>query len=65
MRGRAQLSEADVANIKRRLADGQSVSSIAKLKSAPYSTVYYIKTNRTWRHVEAAARVDDGNKFSR
>ncbi len=58
--GAARLTEADVADIKRRLADGQSAGSIAKLKSLSYSSVYYIKSNRIWRHVEAAARVEDG-----
>jgi len=60
MLGRARLTEADAADIKRRLADGQSVSSIAKLKSVSYNSVLAIKSNRCWRHVEAAARVDDG-----
>ncbi len=55
----ARLTEANVADIKRRLADGQSAASIATLKSVSYGSVLAIKSNRSWRHVEAAARVDD------
>ncbi len=56
MRSRARLPEADVADIKRRLADGQSAASISKLKSVSYASVFDIKSNRCWRHVEAAPR---------
>ena len=61
MFGAARLTEADVADIKRRLADGQSTASVARLKSASYGSVFDIKTNRSWRHVKAAVRVDGGD----
>lgn len=51
---RARLSEDAVARIKRRLLDGESTAKIARENSVHYHTVYEIKSNKSWRHVEAA-----------
>jgi hypothetical protein len=56
---RARLSEGAVARIKRRLLDGVPAATIARENSVHYRTIHEIKTNRSWRHVEAAPGADD------
>lgn len=53
--GTAKLDEAAVAQIKRRLADGESTYSVAEAFGVTQSTTWLIKAGRTWKHVEPAS----------
>lgn len=55
-RPKAKLSEADVAAIKRRLADGErgTASEVAREYGVSYSAIMEIKHGRNWVHVAPA-----------
>ncbi len=48
----AKLTEADVREIRRRLADGERGSDIARAMGIPKLMVSKIKCGRTWTHVQ-------------
>lgn len=52
--GTAKLDEAAVAQMKRRLADGESTYAVAEAFGVTQSAAWLIKAGRTWKHVEAA-----------
>jgi hypothetical protein len=49
--GRAKLTEADVTDIRRRLAAGEKQKDIAALYHIRQETVSFIKTGRYWSHL--------------
>lgn len=53
--GFAKLDEAGVAQIKARLAGGESTYALADEFGVSQATVWSIKVGRAWKHVEAAA----------
>ena len=55
--GTSKLTEAQVRDILRRLADGERIIDVAAAFGVAVSTVHAIKSRRTWRHVTLT--VDD------
>jgi len=53
--GLSKLTEAEVAVIKSRLAEGATLSSIADDYGVHFTAISQIKRGLTWRHVAAAA----------
>lgn len=48
---KAKLSERDVAGIKRRIADGESDTAIARSFGVRPGTIWFIRTGKHWGHV--------------
>lgn len=48
----AKLTEKQVIEIKRRLAKGEHIQSVADRFDVQYQTVYKIAVGETWRHIE-------------
>ena len=53
--GTSKLTETQVRDIKRRLADGERIIDVAEAFGVAVSTVHSIKSRRTWRHVTLTA----------
>lgn len=52
--GNASLSARQVAEIKRLLRDGTSAAEISRRYKVHYTTVYAIKSGRSWKNVQPA-----------
>ena len=50
-KGQAKLSEADIENIRRRAANGESQRSIARSYGVSGPTIFKVKARQTWTHV--------------
>jgi len=50
--GCAKLSEADVIEIRRLMANGESGPRVARLFGVDHKTVYAIRDRRIWRHLQ-------------
>jgi hypothetical protein len=53
--GNAKLTDSAVREIRRRLADGEMVKSIAASFGVSTAPISYIKTGKAWTHVDAAS----------
>lgn len=49
--GMSRLKDADVRDIKRRLGEGQSGASIARLHGVSQQTISKIKAGSIWSHI--------------
>lgn len=49
--GNSKLTSEHVVDIRRRLADGEDVMSIAVMYSVTREAIYAIRASKTWRHV--------------
>jgi DNA-binding NarL/FixJ family response regulator len=52
--GKTSLSARQVAEIKRLLRDGTSATDIARRYKVHYTTVYAIKSGRSWKNIQPA-----------
>lgn len=50
-----KLTDSDVNDVRRRLADGMSASAISRLYDVAPTTICNIKHNKTWKHVAVQA----------
>lgn len=53
--GYSKLTEEQVAQIKRRLLDGESTQAVAAAFGVTNGAIWLIAKGRNWRHIEAAA----------
>jgi HNH endonuclease len=54
--GLTKLRAEDVAEMKRRLLDGESIAALAREKRVSYGLVFQIKHGKTWKQIRPAAK---------
>lgn len=50
--GRTRITDKEVLDIRRRVADGESTRSVARLYGMGKSTIWQISARINWRHIE-------------